>query len=893
MRDSVSVELHQIARQLEQYDKVRQREEFCGDPTHRSAGSLLQKADQEDTQFYPYLDMVFWADEQGRQVMKWSARGQPTTFISVREREYFSRVKEHRDSIRDLAVLTAPEGERQEDLPQGGRFWLGSIYSWTTGVNQAAFSTTVNEDPCSTKSGADYRLGAVMVAGVIRPQSLMEPVLPPGFGFALVDRAGDVLFHSDLTRVLIENFIAESDGNRELQAAIQGGIKDHIEIRYAGKDHRAYVQPLSQVEGLPWALIVFHEMSSLRTANLEVLTCTSFLFMLYLGFLLLAVYVVFAAAWRSPLWFFMPDSSVSFWPDRKRTAVYWQLVVLNIALIVLLGLWIMFAEGSYVAVAACLIPLYGCLLTLLAIRYGDRLRQSAQLWRWSVPLVAAAGFLWLLLVGAASWAAAVLLCLGLVLASLPLADERVWRKLEEWAAAQNLRSYLYALTLSFILVSVLPCIAFFKVAFVLERELMVNRAQVKLARALEARSERVRGQYSSVATSQLKSDFLKNRLNGDALDVYANTPDEQAEVSPCDPWIPCVQFGAVSPDKPLPDDRLRELFRAIRPLYDDFAGETWTLLHSSSLQPTRQEDELRLKHAYLGDHGVEITSLLPHMGLPLHPLAWLGWLLAAAAVYGGVRLIARNVFLMGIPVPAPSSARLDSSHQIGRNLFILGHPFSKKSEILKSHDELYVLDMAELGRGNKKLKSMELPPDKVIAMDQFEYEMDDPLWHRGKLRLLEELVYVRRKDEKVKNGSVLIVSSVDPVFYAATGGSGKPRNGDEPEDDLDRWTAVLSSFEILDYEDPPEPRIDPIAEKLVAKLAAPAEEHRGAQAPAEPTDPELLEPLRDLLKSECGGNIALRHIAAEIVDALPRGARLRRKQLAARISFLAVLERIR
>lgn len=908
---NVGIELERVARQLGRYDEVRQSRGYCGETARVSMGSLLQELGEDETGFYPFFDMVFWAAQDGTQLMKWSARGEPTTSISVEQREYFRRVREARGKIRDLALLEPTEDAAEEDLPREGRFWLDSIYSWTTGVNQAAFSMRVDERSCQDRAGRDFRLGAVMAAGVMRPQSLMEPVLPAGFGFAVVNRGGDVLFHSDLTRLLIENFIAESDGDRELQSAIQGGIKKNVQIRYAGRNHRAFVQPLSRIKGLPWALIVFHPMGPLRTANLEVLTCTFFLFLLYLGLLLIGVYAAFAVACRSLRGFFARDAYAPFWPDRKITVVYWQLVTLYIVLIVLLGGWTVFAEGARLAAAACVIPLYGFLLALRALRHGQRRHRSRgptvdeeqellkgfPLWKWSAPFLVAVTLLWLVMVDGTSWRAPLLLCLGLAAASLPLALEPAWRKLHRSTERENLKPYLFALTLSFVLFSVLPCLAFFKVAFVLERELMVDRGQIKLARALEARSERVRIRYKSVATatSVPKEDFLQRRLNDEdtILDVYADFSKaggsneetsgekepsvEDAAARACDPWIPCVTFGPIHPEESSSaGDPLRMLFRTIRPLYDDFAGETWTLLHPSSLHSTRQGDELRLRHAYVGDHGVEITSLLPYMRLPGHPLAWIVWLLAAlgiyGCIYGAARLIARNIFLLDIVPPPSPSALLEPPEVPGHNLFILSQPFSKKSAVLHDLSEdtdgkIHVVGWAEIGRGEKKLKSKELPSKKVIFIDQLEYEIDDPAWNREKLRLLEELIYVRRKKKDVPNSSVVIVSSVDPVFYATTGGSGKPQSGAELGDDLDRWTAVLSSFEIVDYKGPAKPKIEDTLKKFTKKVT-----------PDSP-DPKALERLCDQLKSECGPNIALRHIAADLVTLLPKGKLPRGKQL--------------
>ena len=342
---NVERELGQIYRQLQKFGRDREQKLKSGCPHIHSRGHLLWKPDVAAAVTYRNLDMVFWANQSGCQIMKWSLRSKPTTFVSVKEREYFTRVREHRHDVRKLAVLPESQVDNNGDRSSDGRFWLDSLSSLTTGVNQAVFSMPAISKPSPRKS-CDSANDAVMVAGVMRPLSLMEPVLPPGFKFAVIDRTGDVLFHSDVTRALIENFIAESDDNRALQAAIKGGIKKHIKLRYAGTNNRAYVQPLLQRTGLPWTLIVFHEMSSLQTMNLEVLTFSAILFLAFLVIFLIACYIQFALVLRSPFGFFARGSVASFWPDREREAAYWEVVVINVCLILVLSLWIIFGEGN-------------------------------------------------------------------------------------------------------------------------------------------------------------------------------------------------------------------------------------------------------------------------------------------------------------------------------------------------------------------------------------------------------------------------------------------------------------------------------------------------------------------------------------------------------------------
>ena len=115
------------------------------------------------------------------------------------------------------------------------------------------------------------------------------------------------------------------------------------------------------------------------------------MFLLYLGVLFLGIYVVFAVECRSLLWFLGPASPLTFWPDRQRRPLYRQLLFLHVILILALGAWVVHEEGVRLALAASVIPAYGCVLTLLTIRYGNKLCKKPLLWKWPVLFLAAVG----------------------------------------------------------------------------------------------------------------------------------------------------------------------------------------------------------------------------------------------------------------------------------------------------------------------------------------------------------------------------------------------------------------------------------------------------------------------------------------------------------------------
>ena len=568
----------------------------CGDEW--PLGGILN-IDQVDTETYPYLGLIFWADDAGNQKIKWSVREEPTTFIPVGRREYFRRVRDHDRTIRELPSLRTQEGNV-------GRFWLESLFSWTTGAYEVVISTGVQDRGCS-----DGTAPLQMVAGVFQPLSVMEPVLPRGYGFAIVDWEGRVLLHSDKRRVLSENFFTEADEKRELRSAVQGGIRHSLAIRYFGKDHRAHVRPLTRLEGLSWSLIVFHPMKPLRTLNLEVLTLTAVLFGVYLIALLVAVWLVFAALLGGLLWFSDPGKALwVLWPDKKKIGIYWRLSVFYVGVAVLFSVWIAISTGLTLLIGAVLIPLYAFLYVLLADWFKGEFQAPRPGWtllRRSQLLLPIA------LLFFSSSAAHFAVCVGLLLAAFLLEDETAGRWVRGFFHAESLKPYFVRFTASIVVLAVLPCVAFFKFGYRLERHLWQMHSQQEMAADLQARSARVRTYYDSIlpVDAAKRAKFLSRRLHGERLDVYAGF-DQQSPVKPCGVWSPCVKFNACKEEfDALPsadgwrDANLRNLFQPVRPLYDDFAGSTWPLLTpSSSVRMVRDEQGRRWIHTLAADESV-------------------------------------------------------------------------------------------------------------------------------------------------------------------------------------------------------------------------------------------------------------------------------------------------
>jgi hypothetical protein len=169
---------------------------------------------------YPYFDTAVWIDENGQQQAKWTIKNENTQYINVASRGYFSNLR---------------RGDHYEF--NNHEFWLEPIISRTTGRNEVEIS----------KFTADRKW---ITAFDTRLVSLMQPVMPAGFGYVIIADDGKVLFHSDEAHHLGENFFQECDEDSELRSAVVGRSDVPLNIRYVGEGYRALVKPFDNFPAL-------------------------------------------------------------------------------------------------------------------------------------------------------------------------------------------------------------------------------------------------------------------------------------------------------------------------------------------------------------------------------------------------------------------------------------------------------------------------------------------------------------------------------------------------------------------------------------------------------------------------------------------------------------------
>lgn len=168
--------------------------------------------------------------------------------------------------------------------------YLQRIMSLVDGRKTTQFSV-----PLFDKKSERPEQGHIVYSFGTRLKTFLSPILPLDSGFAVVDERGNVLFHSDDERSLVENIFVETDNNSELRSFVRSPFKqEYIDFAatYRGKAHLFVAGKLNKA--MPWTLIIFHDKQNTR--NLSMLMGFSAVIILFLLLLLCQATYLFLQA---------------------------------------------------------------------------------------------------------------------------------------------------------------------------------------------------------------------------------------------------------------------------------------------------------------------------------------------------------------------------------------------------------------------------------------------------------------------------------------------------------------------------------------------------------------------------------------------------------------------
>ena len=675
------------------------------------------------------------------------------------------------------------------------KFWLEPLVSRTTGRNQVEISQAVPD--------SDWT-----VAFDTRLLSLMDPVLPDAFGYVIIDNEGKVLFHSDEVHHLGENLFQECDDDNNLRSAVIGrSDKPPINVRYSGQDHRFFITTLDAFPD--WSLVVFRNKEPLRSAFLELLTSLTFLFLLYTLVLMGAFTIFFIIYTRN-------NRKAWLWPEARKVELYVQLFYVMLVLSFVSLILTLFLHRSSVVWVSASLALFSGVVFFTTLRFG------------------------------------------------PWLPTRVKKPADpdESEPRLTLKRYdrLYALNLMLlvVLIAIVPMGAFFKYEYETQISLYIKHAQFSLAKALAQRDERIRSQYANVTplgpltcnanAPNHEPDILSKRLSQswDVYDgfFYDTSHDNQAQTSN---------------RPPSSDADLLTRLTFLLPVRSQSAVERRGLIDNTSVMGLGYWDSPSTERLVLNLNGSDgrtwpwrrLKTPVPILGISFLP--GIALLVLFIPLFILLHFTVRKVFLLDIHKPLSHSLKKFLCDAIDRNVFVVVNaPFVKKMKTRASNLYLQKLsDFAASEDWNSRFDETQCGNGNVIALDQFEYERDNPQLNKRKLDLLEVLLQ--------RNKTVVLFSTVDTSYYVFD-------NGEDPDDDeiAGRWGEVLISNFFTEYAEDTDDRYGDVKNESSFRQLVDALRPRVTEG-LRPREAEKVNELIDTIYAECAPRVPLQELGLQIL----------------------------
>ena len=594
------------------------------------------------------LEFVYWTSLEGFQIEKWTPQETNTPFFPQNSYAIFQESVAHQYWY----------DEQDPGSPFVAELLISPTTSSPIAVLTMPSTRQTNLETTRERRDADRsvpdRLKPAFISIVETPRDLLMPVIPPGMGFALVRSDGSVLYHSDRARILNENLFLETEDPRPLVDAVATQSATHVDRRYRGSDVAFYVRPLGEVSGVPWTIVVFHEIESWQSlawqVGLDVLIV--YLILLMVPALVIPSTMLWVKTRRNLRWGSCRIEVLrSLWPSdrccRGYLTVIWimcGLVVCEAALLVWFSKQPDGAAGVALLIGSLLPPLV-CLM--ICVR---------QIWQLRKPRHADA----------------------------PAPLSRRSRPI-----------YIAALSLMLIGGSVMPVTAFFHLAFRAESEIDIRQWQWNLA-------ERILNHRAAIETDVRRPERLTEQAIGVAMKMESPKPGECDKEKLYESWDATgVECRTSAPNEKAEFGSGGDLPAWARALH--FLGGIG--LRAENVSPGRfprgMRSGLSKPHLVTRAPGIDVVISSQLWDLPLLPRTVRCWIFAGILMAAGciwVWMAASRLFLFDFyEIPLRTLKTLE--HGTWDHPFlVLGLPRSGKDHAVK--DFIKALE-AKCGRSTK------------------------------------------------------------------------------------------------------------------------------------------------------------------------------------------------
>ena len=443
-------------------------------------------------------------------------------------------------------------------------------------------------------------------------------------------------------------------------------------------------------------------------------------------------------------------------------------------------------------------------------------------------------------------------------------------------------TYTLAAASLLVILVVVPGAGFFKVSYDFTHKLFVQTRQLDLAARLEERRQDIKDYYG-----HLNADvsFGENRLHAD-MDRYdklfLNCP-VIGQDSPKPVASNFVERGILDLTTYFPLNPFAAQLEALARTRRNIPGLKWEIVDkdifaadmcnpqvlaasgmrlTSSSSPINPADARKAADSkILADEKETIFTPIPVWpALDWRVRMWLAAAIAGLAVW--LHFVPRRLFLLDLerlpPLGEWKPEKNEALSTTTPNILLLGPPKSGKRVMLEKLGHPLVLDFAQMATtGNWEI------PDtcgSVVAINHFEFGIDNADINKEKLNLLEKLVHVEHK-------RIILLSTVDPLYYLHAGCPDTVVCGDKKDipaaiQVLDRWALLLATFRKV--------RVEEAASQYLYMIAL---SKRQASC-----DPDFLK-FVDNVVEECERTAQLRNFGVAILRDYPSYKGLSREQL--------------
>ncbi|MCU0443495.1 MAG: hypothetical protein MUE85_01160 [Microscillaceae bacterium] len=715
---------------------------------------------------YPYFKYINWADKNGQQQIKWTVEKNNGYAVSVRGRNYFQK------------IIQKEPWRIKWTAKDSADFSLEAIASYNTGEIDAVIAKPIQSPIFIPRNIKDKtktppqptKIEVVALSSNL--YSLMNPIMPFGFGFAVVDKTGKVWFHSDKDRSLRENLLEETDRDNQLFAALYAESIAHLDLDYRGKICSAYIRPLvnKKYGKVPLFLVTYLERSSYDGSSAIITTLCLVAYLIAYSLIILFLTVVWLAD-QTPSKLKIKTFTFDWLkPRHDKAQAYLANFVLNSVLgltitTVLLALLITQAPYAYSMGLSITLPVLQLLFTYM-YRGRTRFNVFVGIWFLRILLLLAGLFLIFLMIFWQVWYSWGLL-LGLIIVFLLPAEWAVSRKQQKEAYITYYVSFLLSLILT---TSLIPIYFIYQVNYQQETGLLAKQQKFELHQDLKQRAH----YFQTTDYRDIKIAAKSNLLQAhNQLGIYLYDTSNSPRLALYD----------------LPKNAAYYQFiAAVRPLFDETTRQNNDLLIIESLVPV-----------YILNRFASLKFFIP-IGLMLVLLPILFFLLR----YIAIKIFSLDMFA-GFDAPDELNEFNEHLGEVLQanqpiRLVLIGVPIVGKSEKIRQLIPTqpifipmaaldYEADKETLVQQIKQYEAQTATAHPYFILDHFDYQVEDPSVNLKKLFLLEYLLNEPAFDK------VIITTTQHPEqmienFKAMS----PPDKSAESELIAQRWELVLCGF---------------------------------------------------------------------------------------------------